>query len=87
MPTHPPVKVRIRTSKEVEVDIDEEVEISKYDILHAIEADPGILSMIGFTSFKSFKQMTLLDSLKLETIFEILQKCTLEDLEKFKRTL
>jgi hypothetical protein len=94
MPTHPPVKVRIRTSKkvevdikEVEVDIDEDVEISKQDILEAIQDDPSILEALGLAYLNKLKNSTLLDSIKLETIFEILQKCTLEDLEKFKQTL
>ena len=77
----------VHIDETVEVDIYETVYIDKEDILEAIKDDPSILEAFGFASLNKFKNFTLLDSIKLDTISEILEKCTLEDLEQFKRTL
>lgn len=93
MPRKLRIPIQISTTTEVhidervDVDIDETVYIDSEDVLKAIEEDPSILDKLGFVSLNQFKNLTLLDSIKLLTFSEILEKCTLDDLEKFKQTL
>lgn len=85
MPTKIPI--RINGTEEIEVDYSETVYVTQEQILEAIEEDPDILNRVNLPIQSQFKNVTLLDSIKLQTISEILQKCTLDDLEKFKQTL
>jgi hypothetical protein len=81
------IPITIHGTTEIEVDYDQTVYVTQEDILDAIEEDPDILNRVNLPIQTQFKNVTLLDSIKLQTISEILEKCTLEDLEKFKRTL
>ena len=81
------IMVPINTSVDVdvEVEIDENVEISKSVLVEAIQSEPDVLKELGFMPLP--KNMSMIDDMKLELFMGILDKCTLDQLEKFKATL
>ena len=82
MPRKSKITVPVRTT--VEVDIDENIVLTKDEILESLD-DADTLKELGFIEIP--KNMSLIDEMKLELFLSILDKCTLDQLEKFKSTL